>query len=113
MNVQRRINSILITATNSIEGHRIVKYLGVDTAEVVFGTGIFSEFTTDLQDLFGQRSTAFETKLNKAKQFTFQKIKLAAAKKGANAIVALDLDYTEFSGNRIGVIASGSFVIID
>jgi len=107
------INNIVVTTTNSIEGYRIIKYIGIDSVEVVIGTGIWSEFTTEFQDFFGHRSTEFEKKLQKAKKITIQKIKLAAAQKGANAIVAMDLDYTEFSGNRIGVIASGTLVEIE
>jgi uncharacterized protein YbjQ (UPF0145 family) len=33
--------------------------------------------------------------------------------KGANAVVGVDIDYTEFSGNRIGVVASGTIVCIE
>jgi len=29
---------------------------------------------------------------------------------GGNAVVGVDLDYTEFSGNRIGLIANGTIV---
>jgi uncharacterized protein YbjQ (UPF0145 family) len=33
-----------------------------------------------------------------------------AAKQGANAIVGLDLDYSEFSGNRVVLIVNGTLV---
>jgi hypothetical protein len=48
----------LVTATSSIDGHRIRKYLGIECVEFVIGTGVFSEVTSSIADFFGARSTA-------------------------------------------------------
>ena len=40
-------------------------------------------------------------------------LKILAAEKGANAVVGVDLDYTEFSGNRVGLILNGTLVKVD
>lgn len=104
---------IIVTSTDSIEGYRITRYLGVESCEVVIGTGIFGEFVSDLNDFFGERSTNFEKKLQEAKQIVFKRLKKKAVDQGANAIVGVDLDYTEFSSNKIGIIASGSLVVIE
>ncbi|MBL6705965.1 MAG: hypothetical protein ISQ06_07635 [Planctomycetaceae bacterium] len=42
--------------------------------------------------------------------YTFEAIKMLAAYVGGNAIVGVDIIYTEFSGNRIGLIVNGTFV---
>ena len=52
----------------------------------------------------------FESKLQQAKQTAFTLLKTRAAEKGANAVVGIDLDYTEFTGNRIGLILNGTLV---
>jgi uncharacterized protein YbjQ (UPF0145 family) len=104
------IAGVLISTTPSLDGYRVKAYLGVESVEVVLGTGPFSEFDADFADFFGTRATEFEKKLQRAKHATLDKLRLVAARQGANAVIGVDLDYTEFTGNRIGVIASGTLV---
>ncbi len=105
-----RASNVLLTTTPTIEGHRIVSYLGIESVEIVIGTGFFSELSGDISDFFGIRSKAFEAKLQEAKQVAFDLLKTRAEQKGANAVVGVDLDYTEFTGNRIGLIVNGTMV---
>ena len=105
--------NVLVTTTPSIDGYRIRKYLGIESVEFVIGTGFFSEITTSVQDFFGQRSTAFEVKLKNAKSYAMAALKFVASEKGANAVVGIDLDFTEFSGNRIGLIINGTLVLAE
>jgi uncharacterized protein YbjQ (UPF0145 family) len=108
--VAERAANVLVTTTPTIEGHRIVSYLGIESVEIVIGTGFFSELTGDISDFFGVRSKAFEGKLQEAKKAAFDLLKTRAEQKGANAVVGVDLDYTEFTGNRIGLIVNGTMV---
>jgi uncharacterized protein YbjQ (UPF0145 family) len=64
----------------------------------------------DISDFLGIRSKGFEGKLQEAKRVAFDLLKMRAAEKDANAVVGVDLDYTEFSGNRIGLIVNGTLV---
>lgn len=108
--VSRRV---VVTTTPGIDGHRVRKYLGIESVEYVIGTGIFSEVTGSVADVFGARSTAFETKLQAAKQQAMDLLRFRAAEKGANAVVAVDLDYAEFSGNRVALIINGTLVAVE
>lgn len=110
MQISRKV---LLTTTPGIDGCRIVKYLGIESVEFVIGTGVFSEVGSSIADFFGLRSTAFEKKLRAAKQHAKEALKIVAAEKGANAVVAVDLDYTEFSGNRIALIINGTLVVAE
>lgn len=105
--------SIVVTTTPGIDGYRVKKYPGVESVEFVIGTGVFSEVTSSVADFFGARSSAFERKLRAAKQHALDALKYLAAEKGANAVVAVDLDYTEFTGNRIALIISGTLVFVE
>jgi uncharacterized protein YbjQ (UPF0145 family) len=104
---------IVVTTTPNIDGYRVRKYLGIESVEFVIGTGIFSEVSGSIADFFGARSSAFETKLRAAKQYAMDALKFLAAEKGANAVVAVDLDYAEFSGNRIALIINGTLVAVE
>lgn len=99
---------VVVTSTPRIDGYYVEKYLGIESVEFVIGTGIFSEVSTSISDFFGARSSAFERKLQEAKKHAMDALKFLAAEKGANAVLAVDLDYSEFSGNRIALIINGT-----
>jgi uncharacterized protein YbjQ (UPF0145 family) len=110
--IRQSSQTVILTSTHQLEGFRILKYIGIECVEFVMGTGIWSEFTTSLQDVVGSRSSAFERKLQEAKAYSIDNLKYRAAERGANAVVGVDLDYTEFSNNRIGLIMNGTLVVI-
>jgi uncharacterized protein YbjQ (UPF0145 family) len=103
---------ILLTTTNNIDGYKIEKYLDVTCVEVVLGTGLLSELDAASADFWGGNATEFEQKLAKAKEQSIEKLKFQAWDKGGNAVVGVDIDYTTFKNNMIGVIANGTVVSI-
>lgn len=107
------IKDIQVTTTNSIDGYKVRKYIDIESVEVVIGTGVFSEFGGEVADFFGARASAFEEKLQKAKKVAVDKLKYLAFEKGGQAVIGIDMDYTEFTGNRIGVIANGTIVELE
>ena len=58
--VAQRAAKVLLTTTPTIEGHRIAAYLGIESVEIVIGTGFLSELSGDISDFFGQRSKKLE-----------------------------------------------------
>jgi uncharacterized protein YbjQ (UPF0145 family) len=111
---QRRelAKSVVVSTTPRLEGWAITEYLGIESVEFVIGTGPMSELISDFQDLFDARSSPFEKRLQTAKQSAFETLKYRAAQKGGNAVVGVDLDYIDFTGNRIGLIVNGTVVRI-
>lgn len=104
---------VIVTTTPHVDGCVAVGYLGVESVEYVIGTGLFSEIASEVSDFFGARSKGFEKKLAQAKENAFLVLKMRAAEKGANAVVGVDLDYTEFSGNRVALIVNGTLVRLE
>lgn len=94
----------------NIDGYAVEQYLDIDSVEIVIGTGPVSEFFGEVNDFFGERSTGFERKMQSARVSAVQKLKLNALRRGADALIGVDLDYTEFSQNRVAVVASGTLV---
>ncbi len=111
--IEKQIKEIIITTTNHIDGYRVKKYIDIESVEIVIGTGIFSEVTAGIGDIFGLRSNAYEGKLANAKKSAMKLLKYNAYKKGGNAVIGIDIDYTEFSGNRVGLIINGTIVKIE
>ncbi|MFZ5775222.1 MAG: heavy metal-binding domain-containing protein [Thermodesulfobacteriota bacterium] len=106
---------MLITTTPSIEGKRIVAYLGVVAGEAIVGANIFRDLFASIRDIVGGRSGAYEKELRQAREIALAELEAAALQAGANAVVGVDLDY-EVLGDKNGMLmvsASGTAVRID
>ena len=107
---------MLITTTNNVEGKTISQYMGLVTGEAIMGANLFKDFFAGITDIIGGRSGAYEQELRKAKEIAVEEMKQEAQKMGANAVIAVDLDYETISsgsGNMLMVSASGTAVFIE
>lgn len=104
---------MLFTTGFNFEGYKIKKYLNIVTAEVIIGTGIFSSLNAAISDISGTRSTSYEKKLHEGKESALQKLSQETSDLGGNAIIGVDIDYTTFSGDVIGVVVTGTAVLIE
>ncbi len=106
---------MLITTTNSIEGKKIVHYYGVVTGETIIGANFVKDFFSSITDIVGGRSGAYEKVLREAKTIAMKEMEAQAAQLGANAIIAVDLDYeTLGSGSSMLMVSvSGTAVNIE
>jgi uncharacterized protein YbjQ (UPF0145 family) len=105
---------MLLTTTNTLEGRRIVEYLGLVSGEAILGTNIFRDFFAGIRDIVGGRSAAYEEELRKAKGIAVDEMVEQAQAMGGNAVIGVDLDYeTIGSGqgtNMLMVSANGTAV---
>lgn len=106
---------MLLTTTNNIEGKRIVTYHGIVSGETIIGANIIRDLFAGIRDIVGGRSNAYEEVLKEAKEAALQEIEEAARAKGANAVIAIDLDYETVgsSGSMLMVTAAGTAVTIE
>lgn len=111
--IRENINTMLITSGFNFEGYIIKEYIKFISSEVVLGMGAFQGFTAAISNLAGTESNALKDKLNEAKNIVNDAIINQAANLGANAIIGVDIDYTMFGGELLGVIMSGTAVIVD
>ena len=103
---------MLMTTTPSVEGKRIVRYLGVVTGETIIGANVFRDFLAGVRDFFGGRSASYEAVLREAKDTALEEMARQAEALGANAVVGIDLDYETVggSGSMLMVTCSGTAV---
>jgi uncharacterized protein YbjQ (UPF0145 family) len=104
------IRGVKISTTPYLDGYKVLQNMGICTAVVVLGTGLISELTSGISDVFGARSAAFEGKLTEAKNLAMEKIGYSARETGADAVIGLVINLTEFSNNRIGLVVYGTMV---
>jgi uncharacterized protein YbjQ (UPF0145 family) len=91
-----RIN--VVSTTPALEGWEIQSYLGPVSAQVVAGTGLFSDWAASLTDVFGGRSGAYQKQLGTINEEAIRQLRDRATLLGANCIVGLRIDHDEISG---------------
>ena len=102
------------TTTPTLEGRSISQYIGVVTGEAILGANVFKDFFANIRDIVGGRSAAYEKELQKARTIAFQEMNQKAQDLGANAVVAIDIDYETVGsqGGMLMVSVSGTAVTI-
>lgn len=103
---------MLLTTTNNIEGKHITCYYGIVSQEVIIGANAIKDMLASMRDFFGGRSKSYEKVLHKGKEAALKEIANEAAAMGANAVIAIDLDY-ETINNMLMVTATGTAVKIE
>jgi uncharacterized protein YbjQ (UPF0145 family) len=84
---------MILTTAPAIEGKKIVAHYGIVSSETILGANIFKDFLAGIRDIVGGRSGAYEKSLREAKQLALRELSEEAAALGANAVIAVDLDY--------------------
>lgn len=112
----RRIADIQVTTTPSLDGYRVTKTLDVITAEYVGGVNVLRDILTNWTDFLGGRSGTLQNELRKARETCLSNLRAEADRIGANAVIGVDLDYSEISGggkSMLFLVASGTAVIVE
>jgi uncharacterized protein YbjQ (UPF0145 family) len=106
---------MLLTTTSTIEGKRIIKYVGLVNGEAIIGANLVKDFFATVRDIVGGRSSAYEQWLREAKSIAVKEMMDQATRLGANAVIGVDLDYQTIGGNgsMLMVSANGTAVVID
>ncbi|ANT59412.1 MULTISPECIES: heavy metal-binding domain-containing protein [Roseobacteraceae] len=103
---------MIVTTTNSIEGHRITSYKGVVVGEAIMGANVVRDLFASITDVIGGRSGAYEAKLQDARDVAMRELKERAIALGGNAVVGVDLDYEVVGNSMLMVSVSGTAVVI-
>jgi uncharacterized protein YbjQ (UPF0145 family) len=106
---------MLLTTTSTLDGIRIVQYLGVVTGETIMGANIMRDFMASITDIVGGRSSAYERSLVEAKKIAMQEMIEDARGRGANGVIGIDLDYETVGGqgSMLMVSVSGTAVVVE
>lgn len=103
---------MIVTTTHSIEGRRIVGYMGIVSGESILGANVFRDLFASIRDIVGGRAGSYETQLRLAKDTALKEMEDEARSRGADAIVGVDLDNEVVgqNGSMLMVTASGTAV---
>ena len=104
---------MLVSTTPTVEGKKIVKYLGLVSGEAIMGANVFKDLFAGIRDIVGGRASAYEKELRKAKEIAINEMMEKAREVGANAILSVDLDYETIGQSMLMVSASGTAVVVE
>jgi uncharacterized protein YbjQ (UPF0145 family) len=79
------------------------------------GANIVKDFFANIRDVVGGRSSAYEGELIRAKDIAMREMREKAEQMGANAVLAVDLDYETIGqrGSMLMVSVSGTAVVVE
>lgn len=113
---EREIATLMLT-TEACPGGLIVKRrIDVITAEAALGMNVFRDFFAGIRDLVGGPSGSTQKVLRDAREMVLQQLRKEAHALGANAVIGVSLNYSEFSGggkSMLFVVGVGTAVEVE
>jgi len=95
------VNHMLLTTGYDFQGYRITQYFDVVFDELFIGMGLLKAISVTFNNIgaaiMGDEATKVGEKLNEVKTALRDRVKLKAAKMGANALIGID-----FESSKVG-----------
>ena len=104
------IEQLIVTTGNEVAGHEIVKYLAIVRGIVVRATGFGQGFIGSLKALGGGNISEFTEVCEAARHDAYLQMIQHAQEVGADAIIGMRYDATEFAQGTTEVLAYGTAV---
>lgn len=109
------IEAIMVT-TEMQPDINIQRRITIVTAEVAYGMNVFKDIFASVRNIVGGRSEAVQKTMRDARETVLYELKKEAHAVGANAVVGVDLDYTQVGDNgwnMVLLVASGTAVVAE
>lgn len=117
---RQKRNTVILTTETYAPDLIIKERIGIVTSECVFGMNVLRDALSAVSDIAGGRSKTTQRGLREARETCLNELREQAKQIGANAVVAIDLDYSEFSGggvfgekSMLFLVASGTAVKLE
>ncbi len=101
---------MIVTTGNEVTGQQVAKYIGVVRGIVVRSPNIAQGFLGSLKQMVGGNIESYARVCESAREDAFQRMVQHAEEKGADAIICMRYDATEFAPSVTEVLAYGTAV---
>ena len=101
---------MIVTTGNEVTGYSISSYIGIVRGIVVRSPSIAQGFLGGLKQLVGGNIESYAAVCETAREEAYRRMVKHAKEKGADAIIGMRYDATEFSENVTEVLAYGTAV---
>jgi uncharacterized protein YbjQ (UPF0145 family) len=107
------IDQQLITTSNTLEGYRITKHLGIIRGITVRSRSILGNIAGGFQTLLGGKISIYAELCEKTREEAYQLMIQHANERGANAIINMRYDANEVMNGVTEVLAYGTAVVVE
>ena len=105
---------MILTTTDIIQGQEIESYLGIVTAEVVYGSNALRDFFAGIRDLIGGRTGSYEKVFQRGHDEAMKELETRAKRLGADGVIGIAIDTGTINVDEQGVLllitASGTAI---
>lgn len=95
---------MLTTTTDTIQGAVVESYLGIVTAEVVYGSNALRDFFAGIRDIIGGRTASYERVFERGQRDVISELEKRADRLGANAVVGVRVSTDTINIDETGVL---------
>ncbi|MGQ9838270.1 MAG: YbjQ family protein [Cyanobacteriota bacterium] len=95
---------MLLSTTDVLQNVEIERYLGVVTAEVVYGSNALRDFFAGIRDIIGGRTGAYERVFEQGQKEAIAELERRAKQLGANAVLGIDLNTGTINVGQTGAL---------
>ena len=101
---------MIVTSGNDVTGQRVKEYIGIVRGIVVRSPNIAQGIMGGLKQVFGGNIETYATVCEQARNEAYRRMVLHAEEMGADAVIAMRYDATEFAQGVTEVLAYGTAV---
>jgi uncharacterized protein YbjQ (UPF0145 family) len=95
---------MILTTTDVIQGAVIQSYLGIVTAEVVYGSNFLRDFLASIRDIVGGRTGSYERLFEEGQRKAMEELEQRAQRLGADAVIGIAVDTGTINVDQSGVL---------
>ncbi|HYW18540.1 MAG TPA: YbjQ family protein [Nodularia sp. (in: cyanobacteria)] len=95
---------MIVTTTDVIQGAVIESYLGIVTAQVVYGSNFIRDFFAGIRDIIGGRTASYERLFEQGQRKAIEELEERAQRLGANAVIGIEFDTGTINIDQTGVL---------
>jgi uncharacterized protein YbjQ (UPF0145 family) len=95
---------MILSTTDGIQGAVVGEYLGIVTAEVVYGSNALRDFFAGLRDIIGGRTGSYERVFERGHQDALAELERRAEQLGADAVIGIEVDTGSINIDQTGAL---------
>ena len=95
---------MILSTTDVIQGKIVESYLGIVTAEVVYGSNFLRDFFAGIRDVIGGRTGSYEKLFQEGQQKALNELKEKGKRLGADAVIGIEIDTGTINVDQSGVL---------
>lgn len=104
---------MIVTTTEGVAGHQVIRAIGQVFGVVVRSRGLGSNISAGLRSIVGGEITEYTQLVEEARRHAVDRMVANAATMGANAVVMMRFDSGEIGQTMNEVVAYGTAVIVE